>query len=285
MTGLDKARKTAKKLKKEVEATKALTKVKIQGISVSSNVAERFRQTADVGMKNISGQSLLQLKVVEVKSRNRLENGDKPEVGSFFYAPTKESYKNPIVSIVTVSRGFYTLRVDQNGNPTTNSRGDKTKYNQLVGGVILDSMKPFVLFASGIRWKPMNDFVKSIRPYTKSKKSPIPMYAFQVKLGTVLTESENYAVDYGLVKNDKDQFLLVDDESLIDFLLVSSDKLEESIEGFIDAREVDRYTGELVKNQLINDVTETLTESPVEEALVASEESTPNTEEKDDIPF
>lgn len=233
---------------KNVEGKK-LAVVELQGIQVSQETANLYRQTSNVGMENVSEGGMPQLKVIQDKSRDRFDDGTKPATGSLFYAPTKKDYKRVNVSIVTVSRGFWTIRVDQNGEPKMGANGiPETKFNQLVGGVILDTMEPFIHFVSGEKWPIMNEFVKSIRPFTKHKTMPIPMYAFQVSLESTITKSENFAVEYTIVKNDKKQAVLTDDVELIKFFLKSADNFKEMTDSFIDRVEVDRNTAVLISN-------------------------------------
>lgn len=282
----------AKEEKKNAEVKqdlheKRLVTVEVQGIQVTAEVADMFKQTSQVGMENVTSQSLPQLKVIEDKSKDVDINGSKIKAGSFFYSPTKEVLEKPIVSLVTVSKGFYTVKKDQNGNDKMNPDGTKeTRFNQLVGGINLSNMSPFVLFAAGIRWKPMNDFVKSIKPFTKHKQSPIPMYAFQVQLSTVMTDSGNYAVAYTLVKNEKGFAQIVTDKAIIDVLLASIDRLNEMIDGFIAANEVDRFSGELLADRVKDiTVTETTTAAvDVDPETRAQFDAVANPEEGDIVP-
>lgn len=284
-------RKESNAKKEEVAENKKLALVEVQGISVSEDVAEIYKDTSGAGMKNVSDGGLPQLKAIEAKSKATFLDGTKPKAGSLFYAPTKKAYDKVEVSIVTVSRGFWTPKVDMKGNQIIEDGNPKTRFNQIVGGVILETMEPFVTFSAGVRWKPMNDFVKSIKPFTKHKKRPIPLYAFRTSLETSFTETENYAIEYTLVKNDKNQATLVTDKVTIDLLLKAIDSLEEMIAGFIDNKEVDRYTGVLKSETRLVSLNEQ-EEAPIEvdsqsrevlEALTGEEEQ--EEEESDDIPF
>lgn len=301
MNGLDQARETAAKIKEkseeenaekskttesaksEIEA-KGLELVEFNGIKMTAKMASLYRQTAGVGMQNILSNSLPQLKVVETKSKDTLNDGSKPPVGSLFYSPTKEMWVNPEVAIVTVSRGFYTRIVDKDGNPTTRPDGTKTRFNQLVGGVNLSTMQPFILFAAGIRWKPMNDFVKSVAPFTKHKQFPIPLYAFQVKLSTFEHESGNCAVQYDLIVRDGEQLQLTQNERIVEVLLASVEKLEDMMDNWIAANEVYKETGEPITKE----VEEQPKSQPVSAPVADPEPSYDTTQVEDvsdDIPF
>jgi len=230
--------------------------VQVQGIEVTSEVADIFKATSDMGMENVSQGSLPQLKVTEVNSKDRLFDGSKPPAGKFFYAPTKELYDEVEVSILTVSRGFWTTVIDIKTNePKRNPDGTaQTRFNQLVGGLMMPTMQPFVIFAAGTRWKAMNDFVKSIKPLTKHKTSPIPMYAFRVMLISELISTsggnENHIIKYSLIRNDKNQAQINSNKNTIDVLLAGIDPLTEAFDSFISVKEVDRFSGELLANQV-----------------------------------
>ncbi len=223
----------------------ALTTVEVQGIQISQEIADIYRSTASYGMENVSELSMPQLKVTENNSKHRLDDGSKPASGVLYYSPTREGLTNKIkVHLVTVSRGYWARKKNKDGTSDAKDEAGNyiTKFNQIVGGVLADSYRPFVMFSAGIRWKAMNDFVKSIRPFTKSKTAPIPMYAFTVQLQTIEVE-ENYSVKYEIVKNGDYAALVTDPEKLA-FLQTQIDLINDMIEPFIANNEVDRETGE-----------------------------------------
>jgi hypothetical protein len=245
----------------------AITTVEIQGIKVSAEVAQIYKETAGYGMENVSELSMPQLKVTEGNSKHRLDDGSKPAPGVLYYSPTREGLGSSIkVHLVTVSKGYWARKKDQNGNDVPNGSGMYvTKFNQIVGGVLADSYRPFVMFSAGIRWKAMNDFVKSIRPFTKSKTAPIPMYAFTVELKT-LEVGDNYGVEYKIVKNGEYAALVIDPEKL-SFLQTQIDLINDMIEPFIAKNEVDRETGEYL-SEMEADITPKASEPAAQEAVI-----------------
>ena len=99
MNARDKAKNVADNLrnKKEVKEEKAMNEVKeelvvLHGNKVAPELIDFFKINAEVGSANLSG-SLPQLKVTEKLSSNQLENGEMAEAGTFYYAPSQESFE------------------------------------------------------------------------------------------------------------------------------------------------------------------------------------------------
>lgn len=196
-----------------------------------------LKENANVGSENLGGASLPQLKVTEANSKNEMEDGQYAPSGEFYYSPDKKSYKELTVSIMSISRGFYSL---------DNSKDPKPKFSQMVGGMILETGKPFVMFVGGTRLQKMWDFAKSIRPLTKGK-SAIPMFALQVKLTLERKDTEygmNHVVNYNLVKDKNGMIQIVSDMDTLQMIRSHVDIIEEMFTGFIDLKEVDKETGE-----------------------------------------
>jgi len=126
---------------------------------VDKDVKDFYKTNADIGSENLSG-ALPQLKVTEANSKNEGADGQFTKPGTFYYAPTKESFDELDVSIMTISRGFYAL---------DNSKEPKPKFTQLVGGLILENQQPFIMFVSGTRLQRMWDFGKRLSPLRKAK--------------------------------------------------------------------------------------------------------------------
>lgn len=267
-TGYEKAKEVADKLKaenleaaaKEEEGRKnALAELGIAGLQIDADIAAQFKATAEMGTENISGAELPLLKVTEHGSKkNILTNGKKATDGSFYYSPTKEAFDGVMVSIVAASRGFYTAKYEADGktlkaNPNS---GDYGWFNQLVGGVILANNMPFVMFASGSRWPKFNEFCKVIKPFTKNRETPVPMYAFKVQLSTELKEngvgkSDSYIVNYNIAKNDAGQIMLISDKTQLKSLPKLVDEFNKMFDSFIAKVEVDRATGKPLNGQSV----------------------------------
>jgi len=292
MTGLDKARATAKKLKKEVvkEAKQASKEtgieVTVQGLKVGAEVAEFYRKNANVGSENISRDSLPGLKVTESNSDNILEDGSRAGVGKLFYTRTKEEFDSVEVSIVSVSRSYYSKGINV---------GDKPKFNQIVSGVIIDSMKPFVMYVSGKRLQGLWDFGKELAPFTKHKTAAVPMMAFKVKLSTSPVKHKfgtTHIINFEIVRDESKQIQLTIDLGVLELLRKGVDSMEEAVQSIIEATEVDKRTGELLRDRAVKEVElveseEGVTEEEVEEALSGedTEAETKAEDVNDDIPF
>ena len=179
MSAKDKMMAKAEELKAEAKAKEEKTMtdtkaslVEFHGNKVAPEVIDFYKVHASVGSANLAG-SLPQLKVTELLSKNELEGGEMAKAGEFYYAPSQEAFKELEVSIMTISRGFYAMSNDDPPVP---------KFNQLVGGMIVDSMQPFIMFFSSTRLENLWNFGKEIRPLTKNKKEPVPMFSLLVKL-------------------------------------------------------------------------------------------------------
>lgn len=244
------------------------------GIAVSGDVADFFKKNADVGSGNLSA-SLPQLKVTEANSQNEGQDGQYVAAGEFYYQPTKESFKTVKVSIMTISRGFWAL---------DNKEKPEPKFTQLVGGMILETMQPFVMFVSGTRLQNMWDFGKEIKPFTKNKGNAVPMFAFEVELGLEKNKTQygmNHVVTYKLTRNKDNQVLLINDLELLSAIRNGVDQLESTFESFIDQKEVDRYTGKLLRAETVDGESYGDVEEPTEEDL-----NNPDAEDvSDDVPF
>lgn len=248
MTGKDKAKAVADNLRKEQEEREEKEQeaknelVEFQGNQVTPAVADFFRQNANVGSDNLGG-SMPQLKITEALSKNELENGERANPGEFYYSPTKEAFKELEVVIMSISRGFYAM---------DNSDDPKPKFNQLVSGMIVDSMQPFVMFATGSRLNNLWKFGKEIRPFTKNKQYPIPMFTIIVKLTTEKTENDKgqefHVVNYELVKEDG-KIKIISDLEFLSMIRSGVDSAEDMMESFIESKEVNKKTGQLIREQ------------------------------------
>jgi len=222
------------------------------GLTLSPEIAAFFSDNANVGTENVAGGSLPQLKITEANSKNEMVNGQYAPTGSLFYAPTKEVFESPLVSVLSISRPFYTVKIDQKTgqdviDPDTGFK--VTQFNQMVGGIILENMQPFVVIVKGTRLSYLWEFGTLMRPYTRSKKSPVPMFAFKVKLTTKEIENasgRNHVIIYTPVTDDNGHMQIVTDPEVLQVLRSGVDSVEEMFEGFISRKEVDKLTGESI---------------------------------------
>lgn len=267
--------------KDEVMVTKAVGEAEInQALAIYDSIdgasAEFFRANAELGSDNLNG-SMAQLKITEGTSNNEGVDGKLVAPGNFYYSPTKEAFSEVEVSISTISRSFYTKDPNNDG---------KTKLTQLIGGVILDGLKPFVMFASGKRLNNLWEFGKEIRPFTKSRTMPVPMLAFRVKL-TLKREMNDakqpyHVVEYTLLKNSENKIMLTNDIDTLNFLKKSVINFEDLFEGFISRNEIAKDGGPAVRRN--PNGTEAIIEA--EEAfLTPSEPSRVIVQDNEDIPF
>ena len=277
MNAIDKAREKARQIGKEVKAEKEKQEAEVKkelavyhGAEVLPEVIDFFKVHANAGSANLAG-SLPQLKVTEALSKNKLTDGKLAEAGSFYYAPSQESFKELEVCVMTISRGFYAMSNDQVPVP---------KFIQLMGGMIVDSMQPFIMFFSSTRLENLWNFGKEIRPMTKNKKAPIPMFSLLVKLTTEKRvndkKQESHVVKFELLKDKEGNVKFIDDLEFLSAIRAGVDSAEEMIDNFIDKKEVDRATGEVISESLDREEARVETVVPGE-----AEPETP----KDKIPF
>lgn len=197
-------------------------------------LSKMYADSATVGAENLSG-GLPLLKVHAVgKSNNELANGGEPEDGSFYYGPTKEQFKEIEVHILTVSRGF-----KAEGMPDKNGKTEP-KFNQLVGGVIVDTFgyKPFIMYFLGKKLPNLWAFGKDAKKYTRAG---IPMFALLVKMTTEKVPNsfgKSWLVDFEIVKFKDGNPTLVHDIEEFNYLKENVETIKDSIESIIEAKDI-----------------------------------------------
>jgi hypothetical protein len=243
MTGEEMARETAEKLKRQKteNATKDLAmsdlKSGLVNVSENSELMKMYQESADVGAENLSGEMPL-LKVHSTgRSQSLLANGKEPANGSFYYKPTKREFINPTVHILTVSHGY---KAPGMVDKKTGKKGDD-KFNQLVGGVIVDGpdLLPFTMYFTGMKLSRLWAFGKEANKFTKLKPVPIPLFALSVKLTTEQVDSDYgkvWVVNFEILKTDDGFPVVITDASLFQFLKTSVVKVQESISSIVDAK-------------------------------------------------
>lgn len=244
------------------------------GLSVPADLVEFYKENAGVGSENLAG-SMPQLKVTESNSQNEGIDGNNLVAGQFYYSPTKEAFKSVRVSIMAISRGFYAM---------DNQKEPEPKFTQLLGGMMLDSLQPFVMFVSGTRLQNMWNFGKEVKPFTKQ----VPMFSFEVELGLDKIKTDygsNHVVTYTVLRDVKGQIQLIVDRELLNMLRNGVESVQDMFASFIEQKEVDRDTGKLLKDQ------DSETYKNAEEALITQEppmelqNDTVADEVSDDVPF
>jgi len=245
--------------------------------SLSGETANFFKDNAQVGAENLSG-SMAQLKITEGTSNNEGPDGRLVAPGNFYYSPTKESFKELEVSIVTMSRGFYSM--DQSTPP-------RPKFSQLVGGIILEGMKPFIMFVSSKRLNGLWDFGKEIAPFTRNKNMPVPMMAFRVKLTLKRETNEKgqpyHVVNYELLKNAEGQIQITTDIDTLNFFKKSVIQFEDTFESFMEKKEINRDGSPV--NKEATRLIETDEYVPGEEVFHTEEAEVKPVVDDDGIPF
>lgn len=222
MTGIDKARETAEKLKKDAQERKdtdtkamAATKHTLDMVRANPALAKMYQDNASAGSEELSGASPMLKVFAAGKTMDRLADGRKPQDGAFYYKPTQEEFSDIVCHFVAVSRGFYTKSMDAGNN--------EPKFNQLVGGVIINDEipKPFVMWFNGKKWPALKEFGEKARVYTKSRKMPVPMFALTLHLTTRSEKnsvSESWLVDIEIMQNEDGTPTVVSDEKEFVFL-------------------------------------------------------------------
>lgn len=275
MTGQEKAREVADKLKAEVTAkeeveAKNLSEVKSQlaTLEENPNLAAMYNDSASVGSENIGGQSLpiLRIHAAGKSTNNELEDGGEPLDGHFYYKPTKEDLGTEIdVHILTISRGWKSAPMEGSDKEYT--------FNQLVGGIIGND-KPFIMYFNGSKLQNLWNFGKEAGQYTRRRPVAYPMFSLLVKMTTKKGEKGKYAapwiVDFKITRGENQQPLLILDEGEFQYIKDNVAVMEETIANVIAAKEL-----KPVANAIDT------TDEPIV-GVVAHEEVPPAA---DDIPF
>lgn len=238
--GYEGAKETRDKIAKEQEEL-AIEPVNAEkGVELSGKLAAMYNQNANLGAENLDGNKpYLKIHSAGRSTTNTLANGKDPQDGNFFYGPTQEEFEELECHILTISRGFYTEQEDKKTGEK------KQKWNQLMTGIILndDDMKPFIMFITGKRLSPMWDFGKVLRPWTKRKPIPYPMFAMTVKMKTHREKNEHnsysWIIDFELVKGDDDTPVLIMDEGKFIYVKDMAEMMAEQVNDMIAKKEIE----------------------------------------------
>lgn len=243
MTGFEKAKEVANKLHVE-KAQQELESVEKRQQALNSlatlhdntDLAKMYTDSATVGADNLSGE-LPQLKIYAAgRSTAELADGSKPHDGWFFYKPTQEEFETLRCHILTISKGFRAPGMADKKTGKT-----EEKYNQIVGGLIIDGSdyKPFIMYFTGTKLQNLWDFGKAAHTYTRAKPVPIPMFVLTVKLSTVTQKNEygeSWLAKFEIEKNEDGSPVLILDPGRFQFLKDSVEMVEETITNLVSAR-------------------------------------------------
>lgn len=301
MTGkekLDKQMSEMKAEKAEKEQKELVTKEKLKTelakINVDSDLARMMAEDSMVGAENIRGASMPFMKVSAAgKSSHVLADGSRPTDGYFFYAPTKEEFKDLTVNILTVSKGFWLEQLEKEGQEKK-----PPKFTQVIGGMFqhpTDGLKPFVLFIQGRKWPALNKFTKEASQYTHMKPIPVPMFSLLVKLTTHQEDNKEYGgwlhiVDFEIEKENGFP-VIVTKMDVYGKLRAAVEKASELINEYISVNEVARPDMPQGQVRRVSTDAEDRAFDKAADAQVAAEEAAKDTGDAreevapDDIPF
>ena len=261
MSGQDKLRETAEKLKhdttvKEEKEHTDMTELKneLATIQADPELMKMYKDNAGVGAKNLSGELPL-LKIFSAgKSKAELADGKRPIDGWFFYKPTQSQYETITCHILTISHGY---RAEGMVNQKTGKK-DEPKFNQLMGGVIIDGgeLRPFIMYFTGLKLSKLWEFGKEAGKFTKMKPVPIPMFALTVKMGTERVQNsygESWVATFEIVKSPEGLPIVVTDSMLFEYLRDHVDTLEDTISSVIDAKSTEEQIPEKIESVPVNE--------------------------------
>jgi hypothetical protein len=257
MTGQDKLRATAEGLKKNVEMKEqkektdmAELKNELATIQGNPELMKLYQDNAKVGADNLSGELPL-LKIYSAgKSKAELADGRKPTDGWFFYKPLQIQFETVTCHILTISRGF---RAEGMLNQKTGKK-DEPKFNQVMGGVIIDGadLRPFVMYFTGLKLSNLWAFGKEAGKFTKMKPVPIPMFALTVKMGTDQRANsfggDSWIATFEILKTPEGSPIVVTDPVLFEYLRDNVDKVEDTIASVIEAKSTEEQIPEKIES-------------------------------------
>lgn len=281
MTGKDKAKAVAEKLKAEVPKPEtAVEKPLREGEMAVIDEKMRAMMMQDAKKDVEENGAILPFLSVYVANRStsKLANGQDPQDGNFYLSSTQEEFKDPLVHIFHISRGFRQLKKDDKG-------GQKAVYEHLVSGVIMDDqMKPFFMHVSGShRLELLWDFRNAVR---KLNNRGIPTFSLLVKLET---EKISFKADgqdrvarvihFDMSRDTTGNPEVIDDPELYMQLREKAADLRSYEDQYIQRVEVDRDGNSVIKKAVVVEEAPAKSEEP---PAIAGEQEDVN---PDDIPF
>lgn len=250
MGAKDKLRKKAKSLGKETKEAKEkkMAEAKSALVAMQNNpeLAKMYKDNADVGAKNLMGElPLLKIHSVGKSRKNELADGTEPNDGYFFYKPTREQFEEIECHVLTISKGFRAEGMED-------AKGEKRIiFNQILAGAIVDgkSIKPFIVYLTGMKLANMWEFGKEASKYTKAKPVPIPMFALKVKLTTEKSAEHKWGrswiIKFEIIRDEKGNPIVVTDPGRFQFLRDQVEAIEDTIAKLIEAKSTEETVEEL----------------------------------------
>jgi hypothetical protein len=111
------------------------------------------------------------------------------------------------------------------------------------------------MFATGKRLTKMWEFAEEIRPFTKHKETPVPMYAFKVNMRT-REESNDYGrsniVLYDIMRDGAGNLQINIDPKTLGAFHAGIATFKEIVGGFIAHNAVDKTTLELLSDRPVS---------------------------------
>lgn len=148
------------------------------------------------------------LRVVQRNSNNvETVDGQDAAPGELYYKPTKNSFKELDVHILTVKQCVMKSKVFG----TDDEYEDKSHY--IITGVIADTNEPFVTYVKGMSYSSVWELLEDTRPFRKHPSTPVPMFALKIQLSTVKEDGDYgpvYVLKYDVVRDKTGQPELVD---------------------------------------------------------------------------
>lgn len=246
-SGYDEAKQKRDELAKEItgeeekEKTQmAEVKQSLQIVAGNPALAKLYQQHAALGADNLGADlPLLKVHITNKSQNNHLEDGTEPQNGWFFYRPTKSEYEDIICHVVTISRGF---RAD-------GLQGKKNVFNQILAGIMLNDgdMKPFLMYFTGSKLQNLWNFGKEASKYTKSKLTPIPLFALTVHLTSQLVDNVEYGgkmahVNFEILKDESGAPMVIADVATFQFVKEQVERMQETIDNLIQAKSTEEGT-------------------------------------------
>lgn len=178
MTGLDKAREVAEKLKtqKTVSPEAEVHPLgETQMAKISENLRKMMQSDARDDMKENGAQLPFLSLFDSARSTKTLADGSVPHDGWFLLSSTQEEFDSPLVHIFHISRGFRVMQKNSEGV-------EEPKYMHMVSGVIQDDvLKPFLMTIQGQqRVQRLWEFRDVLR---KLNQRGFPTFSLLIQLG------------------------------------------------------------------------------------------------------
>lgn len=244
---MDKMRQLTNNIKNEIEARpedgvaplreKEMTSI-ISSIESNADLVRMYQESSKMGSDNLqSSLPILKVHTTNKSVKNLLADGTEPNDGWFFYGKTGQQFKNPVVHVLTISKGFRA----EGMTDTKTGKKKENVFNQILGGVIVDGSDylPFIYYFTGVKLAKMWEFGKEASKYTQAKPVSIPMFALSVKLSTVKERDSygmNWIVNFEILKNESGFPILVKDQGEFVFLRDSVATIEDTIASLIASK-------------------------------------------------